>query len=594
VNNYSDQLLGWLKELGYTHCFFLAGGNIMHVLESASKLFTCIPVVHEVTAGIAAEYFNETTNSNGKKAFALVTAGPGLTNIVTAISGAYLEGRDLLVIGGQVKSQDLKSRGLRQNGIQEIDGISLVKSICKTTLQIATPLPAKIVKETILEGLRPKKGPVFLEFCLDAQAAQPLLEPIENTIVVTRSVPKKAVADVMDKVRESKRPVILIGGGVSRHFMSRNLAALEGLQIPLMTTWNGTDRIPSNSELYFGRPNTWGQRSSNILIQQADLVIAVGTRLGLQQTGFNWESFAPLGDVIQVELDEFELNKKSPKLAKKVQMDADDFLSELIKFGPKDDTNEWIKFCLMVRKIIPLSEEINTVRDGYINTYNFYLGLSMHLNNTDSIVPSSSGASETVAMQALNQISGNTVVTTKGLASMGYGLAGAIGCAFATGARVIHIEGDGGFAQNLQDFGTVVANELPIKTFILCNDGYASIRMTQKSYFNGHYLGCDVETGLMLPDWSTFFMAYGVTPITLDPADPFSPKVLNELRSSGPSVFLVPVDPEQTYFPKITSKVVEGGGMQSNPLHFMTPDLPEDIAKNVFKYIGTRGLNEQD
>ena len=288
----------------------------MHVLESASKLFTCVPVVHEVTAGIATEYFNETSNSDGKKAFALVTAGPGLTNIVTAISGAFLGGRDLLVIGGQVKSQDLKSHGLRQNGIQEIDGVSIVKSICKTTLQISTPLEGKIVKDAILEGLRPKKGPVFLEFCLDAQAAAPVVEPHKKTIIATQSVSKKVDADVIDNVRESKRPVILIGGGVSRQFMSRNLAALEGLKIPLMTTWNGTDRIPSNSEMYFGRPNTWGQRSSNILIQQADLVIAVGTRLGLQQTGFNWGSFAPLGDVIQVELDEFELNKESPKLSK--------------------------------------------------------------------------------------------------------------------------------------------------------------------------------------------------------------------------------------------------------------------------------------
>jgi acetolactate synthase-1/2/3 large subunit len=168
---------------------------------------------------------------------------------------------------------------------------------------------------------------------------------------------------------------------------------------------------------------------------------------------------------------------------------------------------------------------------------------------------------------------------------MGYGLGGAIGTAFATDARVIHVEGDGGFAQNLQDYGTVVANNLPIKTFILCNDGYASIRMTQKSYFQGHYVGCDSHTGLMLPNWVAFFGAYGITPLELDPIDPFSSEVLNQLNSSGPSVFLVPVDPEQTYFPKITSRVIEGGGMESNPLHLMTPELPEDVSKIVFKYL---------
>ena len=585
MNNYSDQLLGWLKELGYTHCFFLAGGNIMHVLESASKLFTCVPVVHEVTAGIAAEYFNETTNSSGHKAFALVTAGPGLTNIVTAMAGAFLEGRDLLVIGGQVKSQDLKSKELRQNGIQEIDGITLVQPVCKATLQITKPVIRKNVERIVLEGLKPKKGPVFIEFCLDAQAAACIDESVQFKPEVDESDLNLPLDSINTLIKSSTRPVILIGGGVSRKFARDNLEALEAIGIPIMTTWNATDRIPSNSKMFFGRPNTWGQRSANILIQQADLVIAVGTRLGLQQTGFNWKNFAPLGKVIQVELDAAELAKQNPRCVEKIQIDADLFLKYLIQFAPKIDCSHWLDFCGKVREIIPLSEEINTVKDGYINTYEFFLQLSKHLKSTDSVIPSSSGAAETVAMQALNQVNGNIVITTKGLASMGYGLGGAIGTAFATGSRVLHVEGDGGFAQNLQDFGTVVANHLPIKTFILCNDGYASIRMTQKSYFQGHYVGCDSKTGLMLPNWVAFFGAYGVKPIELDPLEPFSPEVMKHLNPPGPSVFLVPVDPEQTYFPKITSRVTEGGGMESNPLHLMTPELPEDVSKIVFRYL---------
>jgi len=585
VQNYSDQLFGWLKELGYTHCFFLAGGNIMHVLESASKLFTCVPVVHEVTAGIATEYFNETTNSSGNKAFALVTAGPGLTNIVTAMAGAFLEGRDLLVIGGQVKSQDLKSPELRQNGIQEIDGISLISSVCKATLQIAKPLTRAEVETSILEGLRPKKGPVFIEFCLDAQAAPAIEESNSVKSTISESDSNISLDSIRARLQKSNRPVILIGGGVSRKFADENLQALEGLGIPLMTTWNATDRIPFNSKMFAGRPNTWGQRSANILIQQADLVIAVGTRLGLQQTGFNWKNFVPVGDVIQIDLDQFELAKENPRCVEKIQIDADLFLNNLIQLNLKLEKSEWVNFCRMVREMIPLSESINKSRSGYINTYEFFLQLSKQLSNKDSVIPSSSGAAETVAMQALNQISGNIVITTKGLASMGYGLGGAIGTAFATDARVIHVEGDGGFAQNLQDYGTVVANNLSIKTFLLCNDGYASIRMTQKSYFQGHYIGCDSQTGLMLPNWVAFFGAYGITPLELDPNDPFSSEVLNQLNSSGPSVFLVPVDPEQTYFPKITSRVIEGGGMESNPLHLMTPELPEDVSKIVFKYL---------
>ena len=204
---------------------------------------------------------------------------------------------------------------------------------------------------------------------------------------------------------------------------------------------------------------------------------------------------------------------------------------------------------------------------------------------TDSFVPSSSGGSETVAMQAFLQPQGSKVITTKGLASMGYGLAGAIGCALQSNARVIHVEGDGGFAQNLQELGTVANLNVPIKTFIICNDGYASIRMTQKSYFDGNYIGCDSNTGLGLPDWHKLFGAYGIPVVSLDPKNPFNPDVLSAMNSQGPAAFLVPVDPEQTYFPKITSNVSADGNLKSNPLHLMTPALDREIHDQVFKYI---------
>jgi acetolactate synthase-1/2/3 large subunit len=211
--------------------------------------------------------------------------------------------------------------------------------------------------------------------------------------------------------------------------------------------------------------------------------------------------------------------------------------------------------------------------------------LSEHFRPGDTIVPSSSGAAETVAMQALQQKIGTTIVTTKGLASMGYGLGGAIGCAVRSGKRVWHIEGDGGFAQNLQDLGTVSNRKLPIKTFILCNDGYASIRMTQKSYFNGHYIGCDIATGLGLPRWKKIFEAFDIPVLDLEATNPFSSEVVTLLDSSGPAAFLVPVDPNQTYYPKITSQISNGGSLISNPIHLMTPALPEEANIEIFTYL---------
>jgi acetolactate synthase-1/2/3 large subunit len=294
---YSDQICIWLKELGYTHCFFVAGGNIMHILESVSKHFVCVPVIHEVTAGIAVEYFNESNLTSEDKAFALVTAGPGLTNILTALAGAFLESRELLVIGGQVKSSDLKNPHLRQLGIQEIDGISIAKNFCVETLQITNPVGKSNFIDPIISGYTARKGPVFIEFCLDAQAAVLTDKSIDNQLTGRKRLDNAPVnfTGIYEQIQNSKRPVLLIGGGVDRKTTQLLENEFKNFPFPVMTTWNATDRISSKAKSYMGRPNTWGQRYSNVLIQQSDLLIAVGTRLGFQQNGFNLMEFIPVG-----------------------------------------------------------------------------------------------------------------------------------------------------------------------------------------------------------------------------------------------------------------------------------------------------------
>lgn len=560
----------------------------MHLLESASKVFTCIPVVHEVTAGIAAEFFNESAQKGDGRAFALVTAGPGLTNIVTAMAGAYLESRDLLVVGGQVKSTDLRSGGLRQKGIQEIDGIALVESICVDTLQIRERVPSSAVKRVVQRGLTPRKGPVFIEFCLDIQGAPGIEIDSDEPIQTSLPTDQPTIERFFEVFSAAKRPVLLLGGGVTRETARLLRDQLASFPFPVMTTWNAADRISSDAPAYMGRPNTWGQRYANILMQQSDFLIAVGTRLGLQQTGFNWQAFIPRGKVAQVEIDPKELEKENPKLDFAINHDANDFLIQLTEYlGASKSTawQEWFAFCKAVKNQVPLSDPQNSHAPGFIDPYKFMLELSEHLAPGDSVVPASSGASETVAMQAIQQKTETIVITTKGLASMGYGLGGAIGCALRSGKRVWHIEGDGGFAQNLQDLGTVSNLQLPIKTFILCNDGYASIRMTQMSYFNGHYIGCDSGTGLGLPNWIRLFEAFNIPVMELDDKEPFSPRAMYLINSPGPAAFLVPVDPEQSYFPKITSHLIEDGSLISNPLHLMTPALPDELNVEIFVYL---------
>ena len=587
---YSDVFVGWLKDLGYTHCFYVAGGNIMHLLESASHVFDCVPVVHEVSAGIAAEYFNESQGKGGKKAFALVTAGPGLTNIVTAMAGAFLESRDLLVVGGQVKSTDLSHGRVRQLGIQEIDGMTLVSSLTVASLQIQKPLPRTDIEKVVLSGLSPRKGPVFIEFCLDAQGAEFQELGSKPTDEIQPSTKFFSLSEHLSaEIRNAKRPVLLVGGGVSRKAAKNAQDLLENSPIPVMTTWNGTDRISSDAKSYFGRPNTWGQRSANVILQQSDLLIALGTRLGLQQSGFNWEQFMPVGKIIQVDIDPSELDKKNPGIDYPIDADANEVLPIVLDLLDSERNNaswkSWVEFSASVKASLPTSENVNKTEGSFINPYDFYIALSKVLREGDAVVPSSSGASETVAMQSLNQGRDNVVITTKGLASMGYGLAGAIGTAFAGAPRVFHVEGDGGFAQNIQELGTVAANKLNIKTFLLCNDGYASIRMTQKSYFNGHYLGCDSSTGLGLPDWHLLAKSFGISSTELDPQEDLKAEIEKLVDLEGPQVILVPINPEQTYFPKITSQIDEQGNLMSNPIHLMTPELSAEMGNRVFRYI---------
>jgi acetolactate synthase-1/2/3 large subunit len=568
----------------------VAGGNIMHLLESASHVFECVPVVHEVSAGIAAEYFNESKGNSDNKAFALVTAGPGLTNIITAMAGAFLESRDLLVVGGQVKSTDLSLGKVRQLGIQEIDGMSLVSSLTVASLQIQKPLPRTDIEQVVISGLSPRKGPVFIEFCLDAQGAEfqeIAPKPTEECPLSTNlfSLSEQLSAEI----RNSKRPVLLVGGGVSRKTAKNVQDLLENSPIPIMTTWNGTDRISSDAKSYFGRPNTWGQRSANVILQQSDLLIALGTRLGLQQSGFNWEQFMPVGKIIQIDIDPSELDKKNPGIDYPIEANANEVLPIILELlhseKPNDSWKSWVEFSASVKASLPNSETVNKTKGPFINPYDFYIALSEVLKDGDAVVPSSSGASETVAMQSLNQGRDNVVITTKGLASMGYGLAGAIGTAFAGAPRVFHVEGDGGFAQNIQELGTVAANKLNIKTFLLCNDGYASIRMTQKSYFDGHYLGCDASTGLGLPDWHLLAKSFGISSTELDPEADLKAEIERAVALEGPQVILVPINPDQTYFPKITSQIDEQGNLISNPIHLMTPELSAEMSNKVFRYI---------
>lgn len=586
---YSDFFMETLAEQGYTHCFFVGGGNVMHLLESARTRMECVSVVNEVSAGIAAEYFNVANRSTTKRAFAMVTAGPGLTNMVTSIGGAWLESRELLVVGGQARTNLLSNGIVRQIGHQEIDGVGIVNPITKKAVRMSRPFNAREITSLCDYSKTGRRGPVFMEICLDVSSMDYSITDSEDGEIA--EMPDSFDLDLKDKVinkiRNAKRPLFLFGAGLSFDVVTRNSALLEKIGIPIATTWNAADYWDYDSKIYAGRPNIYGMRWANAVIQQADLLIAVGARLGLQQTGFNWEEFLPVGELIQVDIDENELKKNNPKKSIAIHSDADEFFEDLIPCIDHCKNIEWIEFIEKVRTLLPIAERANQIFDEHANPLQIVERLSEICTSEDLVIPCSSGGSYTSMMQAFKQRRGQLLTNNKGLASMGYGLAGAIGTAIAfPNKRIILVEGDGGFMQNLSELGTVKIRNLNLKMFIFVNKGYASIRISQRAYFNGNYLGCDAETGLGFPEWEQAFNSFGI-PTTLVQQSLDTERVKELLEEKGPAAILIDIHEDQPFYPKLTSRIFADGSMQSNPIHLMDPPLDPELANEIFMHLPT-------
>jgi acetolactate synthase-1/2/3 large subunit len=393
---------------------------------------------------------------------------------------------------------------------------------------------------------------------------------------------------ITELLKKSERPLLLIGGGVDRERFKKILPLLVEKRIPLATTFNGADRIGSDYKYYCGRPNWYGMRWSNIILQQSDLLICLGTRLGIQQVGFAWEHFAPNAHVIQVDLDVNEINKGFPKIDTGLVVEVNDLLERLVTtdLSTSDSIEDWLNHIEVMRETLEVVDSANIAQEGFVELQSFLFRIGEYFSKDDIVIPCSSGGSYTGAMQMFKNKTGQLMVTDKSLASMGYGLSGAIGAAIAfPNKRTILIEGDGGFAQNMQEIGTVKNRNLNLKMFIASNKGYASIRTTQKAYFNNNYVGCDEETGLGLPNWQKIFGAYGINTMQVNSSNQFSLEFQEALSTNGPFAFIIELDPDQLYFPKLTSRVMPDGRMESNPLHLMTPPLATDISSKILKWL---------
>ena len=588
----------WLVAAGYTHCFFLAGGGCMHLINGFRSKFKMIPVVHEMTAGIAVEHFNECAPEG--RAFALVTTGPGLTNIVTAIASGFTERRPMLVISGQVKSSDMLTGNLRQRGVQEVDGTALTKAITVRSTCLREPIGREAFMALVQATVTPHPGPVVIEVCLDVQGAQVDPRSLNNMPALDHSLSatsqlrqpsephfQEGITVMAQALSSAKRPVILLGGLVSRKVAWGLRSAFALANVPVMTATSAVDRIPDDDPLNAGRPGSWGgQRSANVLLAQADVVVGVGVQWDLQQTGFNWQAYAGNADIYQIYPDQEELNKGHPVLTGALAAVPDEALPALLNALTWTDPEGWLSYVQNVRRRLPVIEPANLHGPGFVSPFVFIRNLTKAMKAEDLLALTSSGGAFTGGLQVCEAKPGQYISTSPAFASMGFGLATAIGAAFAQpGRTVVHVEGDGGFAQNLQELAVVRWHNLPLKMFIMDNGGYGSIRATQRKFFGGAYVGCYQATGLASPDWEQLFKAYGIPARRLRVEEDNTDHLMALIKNPGPEAWIVPVDPEQTNFPAVSSKILSDGRMQSNPLYALLPELDAELLSEVGKYL---------
>ncbi|MBF0443313.1 MAG: thiamine pyrophosphate-binding protein, partial [Oligoflexales bacterium] len=512
--NLSDYVVNTLYEHGIKEIFLLPGGGCMYLVDSVGRhdrmKFVCN--LHEQASAIAAEAYAQYTNNLGA---CLVTTGPGGTNAVTGVAGAYLDSTPCIFISGQVKRADLKrTPEQRQMGPQEIDIINIVKSITKYAVTVTDPSEIRFhMEKAIFLAKSGRPGPVWIDIPLDVQFAD---IDVANLRGFYFDGPKAPSIDpgIMDEIiyllNNAKRPAILAGNGIrlsKSGEMFRSMANKMG--IPVLCTWKTIDFFSEDDPLYCGRPGAIGQRGANLIQQNADFLMCIGARLDTGQTAFNIQKFGEKAQKVIVDIDGEELSKFKETSALLVQADASDFLSALFTrlsdiANPKA-WQPWLVRAKNVYKKYPVIEKEAQRKDqNVIDLYALMDVLSDLLNENDLIVPGSSGTCSEVFLQAFRIKHGQRALNTPSLGSMGFGLPASIGACVASGKRrTICINGDGGLMHNIQELETLKRLCLPIKLFVLNNNGYGSIVATQKSFFNGRLIASHPDGGLTIPSFQS-------------------------------------------------------------------------------------------
>ena len=593
----SDYVLKFVADLGITNVFLVTGGGAMHLNQSLATETRITPICnsHEQASAICAEGYAKASHGLG---VCMVTTGPGGTNAVTGVAGAWLDSTPTLFLSGQVKRPDRmfdaatgKPLGMRQLGVQEVDICAIVGPITKYAATVLEPNDIRYhLEKAVYLAMHGRPGPVLIDIPLDVQAA-----PIDETqlrgfdpneyahadfIHGTANVPAE-VQHVIEAFNACERPLLFAGNGIRLAGAEAEFEELRKLLgVPTVATWCAADLVPSDDPAYVGRPGSVAARGANFALQNCDFLLAIGVRLDFAITGYAPHNLAREAYKIAVDIDAAELGKLHPFLQQPVCADAKAFLTELLKHKDKlkpRSIQAWLDRCADWKTRYPVVTDEHRKPEGLVSIFNLAEVLGNEVKPEDRLVVGNSGSGIEIYLLACPTLHSQRLYHTAGLGSMGYAIPMAIAVAIANpGREVIAVDGDGGFMFNIQELETIHRLQLPIKFFVLNNDGYSSIRASQAAYFGKASIGADKNTGMTIPDLSKVGASYGLGTYVIHDQTHLRDEVRKVLEMNGPVLCDVNVLPDEVRAPRLQSYQKPDGSFVSKPLEDLFPFLPRE------------------